>query len=216
MIFTFSFEKTYESAAIANTINVDLLLYHVDAESSPIYSLDTPLTTFIISVYGASPVVVQRPVNNDIKNIIKNNFTFEIFTISVLNTFIFSFSITKDAIYGRYITKYTGYTEEWKFANKIPIIIKIIPYFFMRNHYRTLKNTDFKYSFTFPFVKKSMTNDTFFTIAIGRNILKNGITNYDNLTIHGKLKFPHSGVFDILITSIYNLFGFNLFISNGS
>lgn len=82
-------------------------------------------------------------------------------------------------------------------------------YFFMRNHYRTLKNTDFEYYFTFPFVKKSMTNDTFFTIAIGRNILKNGITNYDNLTIHGKLKFPHSGVFDILIATIYNLFGFN-------
>ena len=88
--------------------------------------------------------------------------------------------------------------------------------YFIRNHYLSMKNGKGEYSFTFPFINKSIQNDTFFTIAIGRNILKNGITNFDELTIHGKLKFPHSGIFDILITVIYKLAGFrrNLYLCN--
>lgn len=56
----------------------------------------------------------------------------------------------------------------------------------------SIKNTETAISFVFPFVNKNIANDTFFTIAIGNNILKKGITNYDTLTWHENLKFPHS------------------------
>lgn len=57
-------------------------------------------------------------------------------------------------------------------------------------------------------VPKVFQNDTFFTIAIGENTLKNGLTDQEVLTYHEDLKFPHSGVFDVLVTLIYNKFGF--------
>lgn len=72
-------------------------------------------------------------------------------------------------------------------------------------NYRLLKNAGTKISFAVPFINKNIANDTFFTIAIGRNILKNGITNFDTLTFHEKLRFPHSGVFDIIINKIYTI-----------
>lgn len=63
---------------------------------------------------------------------------------------------------------------------------------FFKFYLTKIKNTNTKISFAFPYVNKSITNDTFFTIAIGNNILKNGITNVDTLTWHQNLKFPHS------------------------
>ena len=74
-------------------------------------------------------------------------------------------------------------------------------------NYRIFKNTGIKISFVVPFINKNIANDTFFTIAIGRNILQNGITNLDTLTFHENLKFPHSGVFDIIINKIYTIGG---------
>lgn len=65
------------------------------------------------------------------------------------------------------------------------------------------KVEDFK--FIFPFVNNEITNDTFFTIAIGRNIIENGFSNIDRLTWHENLAFPHSGVFDLIIYGIYSI-----------
>lgn len=59
-------------------------------------------------------------------------------------------------------------------------------------HYNSMVNSDTPISFVFPFINKNIANDTFFTIAIGNNILKNGITNIDTLTWHENLEFPHS------------------------
>ena len=55
-----------------------------------------------------------------------------------------------------------------------------------------IQNTQTRLSFVCPFISKTITNDTFFTIAIGNNIFKNGFTNIDTLTWHENLKFPHS------------------------
>ena len=57
-------------------------------------------------------------------------------------------------------------------------------------------------------VPKQIQNDTFFTISIGRNVIKSGLSDVDKLTFHDNLKFPHSGIFDIFITLIYEKFNF--------
>lgn len=62
-----------------------------------------------------------------------------------------------------------------------------------------------EFKFIFPFVNNEITNDTFFTIAIGRNIIQNGFSVIDNLTWHSNLEFLHSGVFDLIIYGIYNI-----------
>ena len=82
------------------------------------------------------------------------------------------------------------------------------------SNYILYKHVKPQFSLVFPFINKDMQNDTFFTIAIGRNIIKNGFTNVDNLTFHGKLSFPHSGIFDIIINFIYEIGGFrrNLYL----
>ena len=59
-------------------------------------------------------------------------------------------------------------------------------------HLNSIINSGTQISFVFPFINKNIANDTFFTIAIGNNILKNGITNIDTLTWHENLEFPHS------------------------
>lgn len=61
--------------------------------------------------------------------------------------------------------------------------------------------------FTASIVPKTFQNDTFFTIAIGEKVLNNEDVN--SLLWHEDINFVHSGVFDIIITSIYNLFNFN-------
>lgn len=55
-----------------------------------------------------------------------------------------------------------------------------------------MRNTGTKLEFVFPIINKTITNDTFFTIAIGNNVLKDGFTNVDTLTWHDNLEFPHS------------------------
>lgn len=63
--------------------------------------------------------------------------------------------------------------------------------------------------FTIAVVPKEFQNDTFFTIAIGENILKNGIDNQEKLVWHDGLEFTNSRwIFDVLITLIYNIFDF--------
>lgn len=63
--------------------------------------------------------------------------------------------------------------------------------------------------FTISIVPKEFQNDTFFTIAIGENILKNGIENEEKLVWHEGLEFTNSRwLFDVLITEIYNAFDF--------
>lgn len=61
--------------------------------------------------------------------------------------------------------------------------------------------------FTISIVPKEFQNDTFFTIAIGEKILNNEDVN--SLLWHKDIDFVHSGVFDIIITNIYNLFDFD-------
>lgn len=94
----------------------------------------------------------------------------------------------------------------------IPLIVAIITICKIGQmiwwNYRVLILNEPKFSFVIPFISKNITNDTLFTIAIGRNILENGITNIDTLTFHENLEFKHSGVFDILINTIYNVGGF--------
>ena len=63
--------------------------------------------------------------------------------------------------------------------------------------------------FMISIVPKRMQNDTFFTIAGGREILKNGIEAEEKLVWHEGLKFTNSRwLFDILITIIYNYYNF--------
>lgn len=61
--------------------------------------------------------------------------------------------------------------------------------------------------FTASVVSKVFQNDTFFTIAIGEKILNSEDVN--SLLWHKDINFVHSGVFDIILTSIYNLFSFD-------
>lgn len=63
--------------------------------------------------------------------------------------------------------------------------------------------------FTATIVKKSFQNDTFFTIAIGEEIIKNGIDENEKMVWHEGLKFTNPRwLFDIVITLIYNHFDF--------
>lgn len=63
--------------------------------------------------------------------------------------------------------------------------------------------------FTISIVPKKMQNDTFFTIAGGNNILKNGIEEKERLVWHENLKFTNSRwLFDVLVALIYNKFDF--------
>lgn len=107
-----------------------------------------------------------------------------------------------------------------KIVTGLEIILLFILFFYIFINYKTisdsivwnflsLKKEGIKENIFFPFVEKEFQNDTFFTIAIGRNIFKYGFTNLDRLTFHKNLYFPHSGIFDILINSIYELFDFN-------
>lgn len=63
--------------------------------------------------------------------------------------------------------------------------------------------------FSASVVRKTFQNDTFFTIAIGQNILKNGIEIEEKMVWHEGLEFTNPRwLFDILITQIYNHFNF--------
>ena len=56
---------------------------------------------------------------------------------------------------------------------------------------------------------KSFQNDTFFTIAVGEQILNEGLNKIDTLTWHDNLEFTNDRyIFDIIITVLYNKFGF--------
>lgn len=58
-------------------------------------------------------------------------------------------------------------------------------------------------------------NDTFYSLAIGKDILKNGIDMLDHYSIHGlTYTYPH-WLFDVLLYLIYNLFSFKgLYVFN--
>lgn len=63
--------------------------------------------------------------------------------------------------------------------------------------------------FSISIVNKSFQNDTFFTIAIGQNILENGIENKEVLTWHENLEFTNvRWLFSVGIATIYNACGF--------
>lgn len=58
-------------------------------------------------------------------------------------------------------------------------------------------------------VPKNFQNDTFFTIAIGNQILENGIQKNDTLVWHENLEFTNSRwLFDVIIASIFNNYDF--------
>lgn len=64
--------------------------------------------------------------------------------------------------------------------------------------------------FTISIVPKEFQNDTFFTIAVGNEILENGVQSEEKLVWHEGLEFTNSRwLFDTLITLIYNNFGFD-------
>lgn len=63
--------------------------------------------------------------------------------------------------------------------------------------------------FIVSIVPKEFQNDTFFTIAIGENILKNGVQIKEQLVWHDNLEFTNPRwLFDVFITTIYNNFNF--------
>lgn len=63
--------------------------------------------------------------------------------------------------------------------------------------------------FMISIVPKSFQNDTFFTIAIGKDILENGVQKEEKLVWHEGLEFTNSRwLFDILITIIYDMYNF--------
>ena len=58
-------------------------------------------------------------------------------------------------------------------------------------------------------VSKTFQGDTYFTIALGEDILQNGINTDEVLTYHSDFQFYNvRWAFDILIATIYNSFGF--------
>lgn len=62
--------------------------------------------------------------------------------------------------------------------------------------------------FVFPFVNNEITNDTFFTIAMGNNILKNGVQKEEILTWHEGLNFSNPRwLYDVFIATLYNHIG---------
>lgn len=63
--------------------------------------------------------------------------------------------------------------------------------------------------FIIAMVPKEFQNDTFFAIATGKNILKNGVQTEEKLVWHENLKFTNSRwLFDFLINIIYSKFYF--------
>lgn len=80
-----------------------------------------------------------------------------------------------------------------KFKNTIKyVIIVIIIIFYMAS-----------------LVAKEFQNDTFFTIAIGENILENGVEKEEKLVWHEGLEFTNPRwLFDLMIATIYNQIGF--------
>lgn len=63
--------------------------------------------------------------------------------------------------------------------------------------------------FCMSIAPKTFQNDTFFTIAIGENILKNGIDNKEVLVWHDNLEFTNvRWLFNVIIALIYNAFDF--------
>ena len=63
--------------------------------------------------------------------------------------------------------------------------------------------------FSASLVEKTFQNDTFFTIASGNKILSEGFYEDETFTWHEGLKYPNvRWIFDIIIASIYNKFGF--------
>lgn len=63
---------------------------------------------------------------------------------------------------------------------------------------------------TVGIVEKTMQNDTFFTIAIARDMIeRGGLDGIDHLTQHEGLNFTHSGwIFDLIIYGAYSLLDF--------
>ncbi len=62
---------------------------------------------------------------------------------------------------------------------------------------------------TISSITKVMQNDTFFTIATGNEIIKNGYDNKDHLTWHDNLNFYKlRWAFDVVIATIFNNWGF--------
>lgn len=59
------------------------------------------------------------------------------------------------------------------------------------------------------FIKKTLQNDTFYTIKIGELIMNNGIDMMDHFSFHSNLAYtyPH-WLYDVFIYLIYNTFGF--------
>ena len=70
--------------------------------------------------------------------------------------------------------------------------------------------------FIFGLVRKTLQNDTFYTIKIGELILKNGIDMLDHFSFHTALAYtyPH-WLYDVFIYLLYHLFGYpGLYISS--
>lgn len=95
------------------------------------------------------------------------------------------------------LKKLEKYKKNLKLLWILPFIFTII--FINKNfnlfkyYYQSYKRLNPEISFcTF---NKTITNDTFFTIAIGNYILENGNDNKDHLTWHENLDFPHSRCF---------------------
>ncbi len=86
------------------------------------------------------------------------------------------------------------------------VVSKNIKY--IKFYYKLFQKSEQKVSFTI--FNKSIQNDTFFTIVLGNNILKNGIQEIDTLTWHKDLKYTNSRwLFDILVAIIYHHFSWN-------
>jgi hypothetical protein len=74
-----------------------------------------------------------------------------------------------------------------------------------------------EFKFVFPFVNNDITNDTFFTIAMGKNIIANGIQKEEILTWHQGLNFSNPRwLFDVFIAFLYSKVGLerNIYIYN--
>ena len=63
--------------------------------------------------------------------------------------------------------------------------------------------------FMISIVPKTFQNDTFFTIAIGNDILENGVQKEEKLVWHDGLEFTNPRwLFDVIVSTIYNNFNF--------
>ena len=72
-------------------------------------------------------------------------------------------------------------------------------------HYAKLVDN---FKLVLPFMNTEITNDTFFTIASGNNILENGLNNIEVLTWHEELNFNNPRwLFDIFISILYKNIG---------